>query len=69
MKNNKKSTHALALCAGVDVNASPAEQPGQTPSEMIPNTTIFNRMHFSLLNERENSSFSSLSAYSINQRE
>lgn len=41
----------------------------QTPSEMIPNTTIFNRMHFSLLNERENSSFSSLSAYSINQRE
>ncbi|EMI36078.1 hypothetical protein MTE2_5012 [Klebsiella pneumoniae VA360] len=36
---------------------------------MIPNTTIFNRMHFSLLNERENSSFSSLSAYSINQRE
>ncbi|MBD3719390.1 hypothetical protein IE995_28900 [Klebsiella pneumoniae] len=69
MKNNKKSTHALALCAGVDVNASPAEQPRQTPSEMIPNTTIFNRMHFSLLNERENSSFSSLSAYSINQRE
>ncbi|MBD3744548.1 hypothetical protein IE980_31925 [Klebsiella pneumoniae] len=31
MKNNKKSTHALALCAGVDVNASPAEQPGKRP--------------------------------------
>ncbi|MBD3703673.1 hypothetical protein IE985_25350 [Klebsiella pneumoniae] len=53
----------------MDVNASPAEQQGKRASEMIPNTTIFNRMHFSLLNERENSSFSSLSAYSINQRE
>lgn len=31
MKNNKKSTHALALCAGVDVNASPAEQPCKRP--------------------------------------
>lgn len=30
-EKQQKSTHALALCAGVDVNASPAEQPCKRP--------------------------------------